>query len=97
MTWWFAATPLPALLLSKSQRSRRVNKCSVTPVALQWATTCPRPWAPPWRERAQGFGQKLSSRKLPDGRMVTAPLEDMAPFLEREELRSNMLVPLAEE
>jgi len=25
--------------------------------------------------------------------MVTAPLEDMAPFLSREELRQNMLIP----
>lgn len=48
-------------------------------------------------DRAQGFEPKLSSKRLPDGRMVTAPLEDMAPFLDREELRSNMLVPLAEE
>lgn len=44
----------------------------------------------------QAFAPKLSSRKLEDGRMITAPLEDMAPFLEREEFRSNMLVPLAE-
>lgn len=48
-------------------------------------------------DRAQSFEPKLSSKKLPDGRMVTAPLEDMAPFLEREEFASNMLVPLAEE
>jgi acetolactate synthase-1/2/3 large subunit len=48
-------------------------------------------------DRAQGFEPKLSSKKLPDGRMVTAPLEDMAPFLDRDELRSNMLVPLLEE
>jgi acetolactate synthase-1/2/3 large subunit len=48
-------------------------------------------------DRTQGFEPKLSSKKLPDGRMVTAPLEDMAPFLDREELRSNMLVPLLEE
>jgi acetolactate synthase-1/2/3 large subunit len=48
-------------------------------------------------DRAQGFEPKLSSKKLPDGRMVTAPLEDMAPFLEREEFRSNMLVPVLEE
>jgi acetolactate synthase-1/2/3 large subunit len=48
-------------------------------------------------DRAQGFEPKLSSKKLPDGRMVTAPLEDMAPFLDRDELRSNMLVPLVEE
>ena len=32
-------------------------------------------------DRAQGFEPKLSSKKLDDGRMVTAPLEDMAPFL----------------
>lgn len=42
----------------------------------------------------QSFSPKLSSRKLDDGRMVTAPLEDMAPFLSREELKTNMLVPL---
>lgn len=44
----------------------------------------------------QPFAPKLSSRKLDDGRMVTAPLEDMAPFLSREELRENMLVPVLE-
>jgi acetolactate synthase-1/2/3 large subunit len=38
----------------------------------------------------QPFAPKLSSRKLEDGRMVTSPLEDMAPFLPREELRENM-------
>lgn len=45
---------------------------------------------------AQSFAPKLSSRKLEDGRMVTAALEDMAPFLSREELKSNMLVPVLE-
>ena len=40
---------------------------------------------------AQSFAPKLSSRKLDDGRMVTAPLEDMAPFLSREELAENMI------
>lgn len=33
---------------------------------------------------------KLSSRKLEDGSMVSAPLEDMYPFLPREELEENM-------
>ncbi|HEV3410514.1 MAG TPA: thiamine pyrophosphate-binding protein, partial [Chthoniobacterales bacterium] len=47
-------------------------------------------------DRSQSFEPKLSSKRLPDGRMVTAPLEDMAPFLDREELLSNMLVPLLE-
>jgi acetolactate synthase-1/2/3 large subunit len=42
---------------------------------------------------AQGFEPKLSSRRLPDGRMVSSPLEDMAPFLDRDELAANLLVP----
>jgi acetolactate synthase-1/2/3 large subunit len=45
----------------------------------------------------QQFAPKTSSRRLPDGRMVTAPLEDMAPFLSREELKQNMIVPLVED
>ena len=39
----------------------------------------------------QTFEPRLSSRRLPDGRIVTAPLEDMFPFLDREELRRNLL------
>lgn len=42
----------------------------------------------------QQFEPKLSSRQLPDGKIVSASLEDMAPFLDREELESNMLVAL---
>jgi acetolactate synthase-1/2/3 large subunit len=48
-------------------------------------------------DKAQPFAPKLSSRRLPDGRMVTSPLEDMAPFLDRDELKSNLLIPAAEE
>lgn len=44
-------------------------------------------------DRDQLFEPKLSSRQLPDGRMVTANLEDMAPFLDREELKTNLLNP----
>jgi acetolactate synthase-1/2/3 large subunit len=39
----------------------------------------------------QPFAPKLSSRKLEDGSMVTSSLEDMSPFLSREELQGNML------
>jgi len=45
----------------------------------------------------QEFEPKLSSRLLPDGRMVSSPLEDLAPFLDRAELAENMLVPLVHE
>lgn len=37
---------------------------------------------------------KASSKKLEDGSMVSAPLEDLAPFLPREELEENMFIPL---
>jgi acetolactate synthase-1/2/3 large subunit len=47
---------------------------------------------------AQGFSPRVSSKRLEDGTMVTAPLEDMAPFLSREELAENMTaVPLEHE
>jgi len=43
---------------------------------------------------AQRFEPRMSSRRLEDGRMVSAPLEDLAPFLERAELAQNMFIPL---
>ncbi|RSV50384.1 thiamine pyrophosphate-binding protein [Sphingomonas sp. ABOLD] len=45
-------------------------------------------------DKAQNFAPKLSSRRLDDGTMVTAPLEDLAPFLPREEFERNMLIPI---
>lgn len=36
---------------------------------------------------------KAASKKLDNGQMVSAPLEDMAPFLSRDELKENMLIP----
>ena len=45
----------------------------------------------------QPFSPKLASRQLADGGMVSAPLEDLAPFLSRDELADNMLIPLVEE
>jgi acetolactate synthase-1/2/3 large subunit len=38
------------------------------------------------------FQPKLSSEKLPDGRIISKPLEDMFPFLDREEFAGNMIV-----
>ena len=40
----------------------------------------------------QGFEPKLSSRKLSDGTLISSPLEDMAPFLDRQELNDNMII-----
>lgn len=45
---------------------------------------------------SQTFEPRLSSRQLPDGRMVTTPPEDMFPFLNRAEFQSNMVIPVDE-
>ena len=41
-------------------------------------------------DKAQQFEPKLSSRRLPDGSMVSAPLEDLSPFLSDAELAEAM-------
>ena len=38
---------------------------------------------------AQNFEPKLSSKRLPDGRIVSPPIDDMFPFLPREEYEQN--------
>ena len=38
----------------------------------------------------QKFEPKAPSKPMPDGSMVSAPLEDLAPFLPEEELKSIM-------
>jgi acetolactate synthase-1/2/3 large subunit len=45
----------------------------------------------------QPFAPRVSSKRLENGQIVTMPLEDMAPFLSRDELRSNMIMPLRED
>ena len=45
-------------------------------------------------DATQPFSPRVSSKRLPDGTMVTAPLEDMFPFLSEAELASNMIVPM---
>jgi acetolactate synthase I/II/III large subunit len=49
--------------------------------------------APVEEERAP----RLSSYQRPDGSMVSRPLEDLFPFLDRDEFRANMLIPPLDE
>jgi acetolactate synthase-1/2/3 large subunit len=42
----------------------------------------------------QSFQPKVASKKLPDGSIVSLPLEDMVPFLSRTELKQNMMIPI---
>lgn len=42
------------------------------------------------------FAPKLGAKQLPDGRIVSPPLEDLSPFLPREEFAENMIIPMQE-
>ena len=41
----------------------------------------------------QPFEPKSASKRLPDGSIVSAPLEDLAPFLSDEEMDEIMIIP----
>ena len=45
----------------------------------------------------QVWEPKSSTKRLEDGRLVSPPLEDLAPFLSREELAENMFIDMIEE
>ena len=42
----------------------------------------------------QLFTPRTASQRLPDGRVVSKPLEDLYPFLSRQELEENMIISL---
>ncbi len=48
-------------------------------------------------EKNYKFSPRLSSKKLEDGRIISSPVEDMSPFLNRDEFRENMLIPVLKE
>ncbi len=48
-------------------------------------------------DTSQVWEPKSSTKRLADGTLVSPPLEDLAPFLPREELKKNMIVPLIDE
>lgn len=45
----------------------------------------------------QNFEPKSATKKLEDGTLVSPPLEDLAPFLDRKEFESNMIIPTIKE
>lgn len=47
--------------------------------------------------RNQNFEPKSSAKRLPDGTLVSPPLEDLSPFLPDEEMDKNMLIPRIKE
>jgi acetolactate synthase-1/2/3 large subunit len=74
-------------------QAARVKDAADLDAAIQKALDYPGPYlleimTPP----QQPIIPSVSSRVNPDGSMSSRPLEDMAPFLEREEYRSNLLI-----
>jgi len=45
----------------------------------------------------QNFEPKSATKKLEDGSLFSPPLEDLAPFLDREEVRRNLFIAPVEE
>jgi len=48
-------------------------------------------------DKEQFFEPRVSSKRLPNGSLVSMPLEDMAPFLTRDEFNRNMIIKIAKE
>ena len=48
-------------------------------------------------DTVQVWEPKSSTKRLADGTLVSPPLEDLAPFLPREELERQMFIPMVEE
>ena len=48
-------------------------------------------------EPDQAIGPRITSKIGQNGVVVSSPLEDLFPFLERDELRANMLIPLVDD
>jgi acetolactate synthase-1/2/3 large subunit len=43
------------------------------------------------------FAPKLGAKQLPDGRIVSPPLEDLSPFLPRDQFRASMIIDTIDE
>jgi acetolactate synthase I/II/III large subunit len=43
------------------------------------------------------FAPKLGAKQLPDGRIVSPPLEDLSPFLPRDQFRESMIIDTIDE
>ena len=73
---------------SNDEMKKVVDECLATdgPLFCQIFTDTAQRWEP-----------KSSTKRLEDGTLVSPPLEDLAPFLPREELKKIMIVPMVDE
>lgn len=75
-------------------RAVRVARHDELDAAIDAALTSPGPvLVNVVMDPAMTFVPKVIAERLPDGRLVSKPLEDMFPFLPREEFEENLIVP----
>jgi acetolactate synthase-1/2/3 large subunit len=73
--------------------ARRVTSHVALPAAIAATLAAPGPALCDVVMDPEGvFAPKAMAGRLPDGRLVSRPLEDLHPFLERDELADNMIV-----
>jgi acetolactate synthase I/II/III large subunit len=84
--------PFEGLAQAFSLPYRRCESLAEMDQALQRTFECDGPaMCEVVLDPSQPFAPRVSSRKLEDGTMVSAPLDDMFPFLDREELARNRI------
>lgn len=76
-----------------SAHSNAEMKKVVDEVLLEDGTT----FCEVFTDTKQVWEPKSSTKRLEDGTLVSPPLEDLAPFLPREELKKQMFIPMIEE
>lgn len=73
--------------------ARRVSSHIDLADTIDWALSTEGPvLVDVMMDSEQNFSPKSQAQKLPDGTLVSKPLEDLWPFLSQEELDANMLV-----
>lgn len=80
MTKVAKAYGIPAIRVEKSNFSNKIKKILNTDGPFLGEVIL---------DPQQLFEPRMSSKQLPDGRIISPPLEDMFPFLPREELQKN--------
>ena len=74
--------------------ARRVASHTKLDDAIGWALSLDGPaLLDVTMDPGQNFAPKSQAQKLPDGTLVSKPLEDLWPFLPADEVRANLLIP----
>lgn len=72
----------------KASQNRELAQAVETALAMDGPVICEI-----YVSMDQNFEPKSAAKRLPDGTMVSPPLEDLSPFLPEEEMDENMIIP----